>query len=376
MNAERAPHMVDATGVDDFSRRGLAFAAVHVGHDTARLVPNLHSRVELLREGALALPVTVDDGTQANAWVCSPRTTYADYAMEEAARAAPWLAWPCAGLGAGLRAWLGHAGVDRVAMLNNWLLSTNLPPALADVPLAAVFDQAHARWPGHALWWRSLNEVDHADWIAALERHGFRRIASRQVYLYDDWPTLAKRHYNLRHDLRLLERDDLRGVDDAVIDEADYARIAALYEQLYVGKYSRHNPRYSAAFLRAWHRAGLLEFAALRAADGGLRSVVGLFRQGGALTAPIVGYDTTRPRTEALYRWLAARACGTAMDRGLRLNFSAGAAHFKRLRGGRPALEYSLVSTRDVPRRTRRAVATLGVLSRRVAAPLLRRYEL
>ena len=360
----------------DFSRRAHAFAQVHVGHDTTQFAPNLHSRVELLQQGALALPVTVDDGDVVNAWVCSPRTTYADCATEEAQRAAPLIGRPLGWLGARASAWLRRSGIDRVAALNNWLLSTNLYPPLAPVALGEVIAQARERWPTHALWCRSLNDIDNADWIAALERLGFARVASRQVYLFDDWPALARRHHNLKTDLKLLTRTDLSPTGDAGIGEADYARIAALYTLLYLDKYSRHNPRYTAAFMRAWHRAGLLEFDALRDGDGTLQNVVGLFRQGRTLTAPIVGYDTARPTSWALYRRLSASAFATAMARGQRLNFSAGAAHFKRLRGGRPAMEYSLVCTRHLPRRTRRMVASIGALTRGIAVPLLRKFEL
>ena len=361
----------------DFSDRARAFARVHVGADTTAFATNLHSRVELLEHAALALPVTVDDGGADNAWVASPSTTYAACAAEEAVRTAPRaFARPLAWLGAGASAWLHRAGIDRVAALNNWLLSTNLDPPLATVPLDAVIEQARARWPTHALWWRSLNEVDNADWIAALERAGFQRVASRQVYLFDDWPALARRHGNLKADLKLLARTDFARTGDTGIAEADYARIAELYTLLYVAKYSPHNPHYTPALLRAWHRAGLLEFDALRGADGQLQAVVGLFRQGRTLTAPIVGYDTARPLADGLYRRACASVFATAMARGQRLNFSAGAAHFKRLRGGQPAIEYSLVCTRHLPRRTRRTVAVLGALTRRVAVPMLRRFKL
>jgi hypothetical protein len=362
---------------EDFSARALAFAQVHAGRDTTAFAANLHSRIELLRHEGFAMPVTVDDGAADSAWVVSPRTTYADCAVEEGVRTAPrLLARPLAWLGAGAGAWLRRARIDRVAALNNWLLSTNLYPPLADTPLDALLAQARERWPTHALWWRSLNEVDNADWIAALERAGFERVASRQVYLFDEWPALVRAHGNLKTDLKLLARSDLARTPDAGIEDGDYARIAELYTLLYIGKYSPLNPRYTATLMREWHGAGLLEFDALRGADGRLQAVVGLFRQGRTLTAPVVGYDTARPLGEALYRRACAAVFDLAMARGLRLNFSAGAAHFKRLRGGRPAIEYSLVCTRHLPRRTRATVHVLGALTRRVAVPLLRKYKL
>jgi hypothetical protein len=361
---------------DDFSRRARAWFGIHGGRYTPAFARNLHSRAELVEVDGLALPATVDEGTHDSAWVCSPRATYSVCAMEEAARAVPWLDWPCAIAGAGLAAVLRYASVDRAVALNNWMLSTNLYPPLAQVPLDEVLAQARDRWPGHALWWRSLNDIDHADWIEALEARGFRRIASRQVYLFEDWDALWKRHPDLRRDRRLLDRTDLARTGDRGYSDADYDRIASLYAMLYLEKYSPSNPHYSSAFLRAWHRAGLLELDALRDGEGVLQSVTGMFRQGDTMTVPLVGYDTSRPLAEALYRRLNASAFEAARTRGLRLHLSAGAARFKRMRGGRPAIEYSLVSARGRPVRTRIATWSLAKLTAGIGVPLLRKYAL
>jgi hypothetical protein len=64
------------------------------------------------------------------------------------------------------------------------------------------------------------------------------------------------------------------------------------------------------------------------------------------------------------------------MELGGRLNFSAGAAGFKRLRGGVPAIEYSAVYARHLPRKTRNAIGVLSLATRRVGAPLLSKYGL
>lgn len=354
-----------------------AFAAVHAGNDVAALIPNLHARIDALHSPAGALPVTVHDGRAGDAWVCSPRTTYADYAAEESARYLPDWAGPPALRVIGS---IGHAlqwsGIDRAVSINNWLLSTNLYPALAHVDPAALVREAIERWPGHTLWFRSLNAHDNADWIAALQATGCQLVASRQVYLYDDFATLRRRHGNLKADLALLEKTPLQACRDADILDSDYARIAELYALLYIGKHSRFNPVYSADFLRLWHRAGLLGFDGFRDADGRLACILGIFWQGRTATAPIVGYDTAQPQKRALYRLATACAYRACLEHGWRLNFSAGAAGFKRLRGGIASIEYSAVHARHLPRRTRVAVDALSALTCRIGAPLLRRFQL
>lgn len=354
-----------------------AFATLHAGVPVQSLVSNVHARVETLDIGAGELPVSVHDGRAGDAWVCSPRTTYADYAAEEGGRYLPdWAAPLARRVIASHGPLLQWSGLDKAVSINNWLLSTNLYPALAQVDPAALLRQASARWPGHTLWFRSLNAHDNADWLAALQAAGCQLAASRQVYLYDDFDQLARRHGNLAADLALLRRTPLQPCHDDDITEADYARIAELYALLYIGKHSRFNPVYGADFLRQWHRAGLLTFDGFRADDGRLACIMGLFRQGRTATAPIVGYDTSQPQKTGLYRLATACAYRACRAHGWRLNFSAGAAHFKRLRGGVPSIEYSAVYARHLPRRTRLAVDALSTLTCRLGTPLLRRFRL
>jgi hypothetical protein len=365
------------TDAGTFARRARSFAAIHAGRATETLVSNLHARVETITTGAGDLPVSVHDSRSGDAWVCSPRSTYADYAAEECARHAPGWATPLAlhaipSIGRVL-AW---AGIDHAVTINNWLVSTNLYPPLALVDTTAVIAEAVERWPRHALWFRSLNEHDSVDWLTALRAGGCKLVASRQVYLYDDLASLATRHKNLERDLAFLGKTQLRHCPDADIVEADYLRIAELYASLYVGKYSRFNPQYGPELFRLWHRAGLLEFEGFRDARGQLVCVVGLTHQGRTCTTPVVGYDTAQPREAGLYRLAIACAFRACIARGWRLNLSAGAAGFKRLRGGVPSVEYSAVYARHLPRRTRAAFGVLSGATCRLGVPLLRKFRL
>ncbi|WIH04584.1 hypothetical protein KHF85_17680 [Xanthomonas translucens pv. graminis] len=366
----------DAEAGNDYAVQAQRFAALHAGRDAQHVAGNLYARIDMLQAGTLSMPVTVSEERTGNAWVCSPRTTYADYAAEEAARLLPRaLAAPLRGLCSGIGAWLDWARIDRAVTLNNWLLSTNLYPPLPREGLGALLDAARTRWPEHALWFRSLNRVDTPQWLEALQADGFTLIGSRQVYLYDDWPALL-RHRDLARDLKLTARTDLQRCGNAAIGEADYPRIAALYAQLYLDKYSRCNPAYRAAFLSAWHRAGLLHFDGFRDARGELVCITGLFGVGQTLTAPIVGYDLRQPQRLALYRTLTACGFEHALRYGRRLNQSAGAASFKRQRGGMPVIEYSAVDARHLPLRRRQPIAALGALTERIGVPLMRRYRL
>jgi hypothetical protein len=357
--------------------RAAAFGAIHGGADARLFGDNLRTKVDLLQAGGYLLPVTVNDDEADNAWVCSPLTTYRDYAREELERHIhPMIGAP---LGCVCRAYgrvLERAAIDRAVALNNWLLSTNIYPPLDRPQLEDLVGQARRRWPRHALWFRSLNDRQNRDWIAALAALDFRLVPSRQVYLFDDLRAKAARHANLKRDLQLLRRTPLARTDGGDFTLADYRRIEALYGMLYLDKYSRLNPRYTACFMARWHAAGLLQFHGFRDAAGTLQAVVGTFAQDGVITAPVVGYDTALPQSLGLYRLLMASVFDQAMASGATVNLSAGAAHFKRLRGGIPAIEYSAVLVSHMPAQTRRAVAALSALTTRIGIPLMQRFKL
>lgn len=358
---------------DDFSVRAARLADIHAGAPTRPYVGNLHTAVELLREGELTLPCTINHGEPANAWVCSPLATYGSYVIEEIERTIPrpW-SWPLQALCRGYRGVLSMAAIDNTVTVNNWMLSTNLYPACEPQALARLVAQLRERWPRHAIWFRSLNGRHNQPWIDALCALGFDLLPSRQVYLFDDLATA--KHANLRRDLQLLRRTPLKVAQD--FSAQDFQRIEALYGYLYLDKYSRLNPHYSAAFMQRWQQTGLLDVWGLRDDDGVLQAVLGTFRQGDTITAPIVGYNTALPRELGLYRLMMARVFDVARRDGLKVNLSAGAAHFKRLRGGIPALEYSAVLSSHLSLPRRAALRTLRGLTQSIGVPVMRRLEL
>lgn len=354
-----------------------AFASVHAGVPTPGYVGNIDVEVGTFEAGGLPFPVTINETGGENAWVCSPLTTYSRYALEEARRVVPRaVAWPVMAVIGAADRWLHAAGLDRAVSVNNWLLSTNLYPSADGIDFRAVCTELKARWPAHAIWFRSLNVVQHAHWLHALAAAGFELIPTRQVYLFRDVGRCASAHQNLKRDLKLLRSTPLQQVDGSAFSVDDFAASEALYGQLYLEKYSRLNPRYTAAFLQAWQRAGLLELTGFRDESGQLRAVVGIFAQGSLLTAPIVGYDTAWPQSAGLYRLLMAHVLSMTCERSGTLNLSAGASHFKRLRGGEPAIEYSAVLCEHLPKPTRRALGLLRVLTTKLGVPIMERFKL
>lgn len=371
-------------------------------------VANVSADVAALAAGGAVMPLVRVDAAPAspNAYVCSPTTHYVDYARREVelelharkrevSQGGPALLETLPGA---VSDWAHEAGrsllraalppalealrplmrwseVERIVYVNNWLLSTNLYPALGAADVAAIRDGLLAAYPDHTIVFRSLNEGLNGPLIAALEGLGFERVFSRQVYLLDPRDGAYRRRNNYGNDRRLARRSAYRwrGADE--IPPGASERLRALYDDLYIGKYSRYNPRLTARFIAEALAGGWLTVLALEA-GGRLDGVLGFIEQHGVLTAPLVGYDRGVAANAGLYRLLMLELVEQAAARGRVLHLSSGAASFKRLRGGEPWAEYSLVYHRHLPARRRLPWRLLAWLSRRAIIPLMEWYQL
>jgi hypothetical protein len=355
-----------------------AYATTFARRGSEHLIANVRTRVLVLLDGDVAVPVTVNDAEYDNSYVCSPHTAYVAYARAELhLLRRPWLQ---AGLGHVINvagAALRRGQINRMVVVNNWMLSTNLYSRGWAPNVPALTTLLTRAFPDHYLCFRSLNAWTNARLSHTLARNGYRLVASRQVYAFDHLQDTWAGRKDVRRDRRLLHQTAYRVVQHDELGEPDYARMAALYAGLYRQKYPGHNPAFTAEYMRLCHRERLMAFVGLRGPDEArLDGVVGLFAVDKVLTAPIVGYDTALDRRLGLYRLLMLQPFAAAMQSGSSINLSAGAAEFKRLRGGRPVIEYSAIFDRHLAGHRRLAIVVLGLLANRIAVPLMRKLQL
>jgi len=346
-------------------------------HGARWCAPNLKTRCYFLKVDGFELPLTVNEAEWENSWVCSPYTHYVTYAQEEVRRAvSPGLGVPFAALLEGVGGWFRAAECNRVVMVNNWLMSTNPWPAWNGRSLSATLDRLKARWPSHALVFRTLNARESGPLMEALRAAGARLIPSRQVWWYDPGSIAVKRSRDVRKDAALLNRGDLERVDHEDLSESDFPSLQALYEDLYLRKYSQHNPRYSVDWLLHLWRGRNLRFTALRHPDGHFVGVEACGPIHRTMVSPIVGYDLSLPASLGLYRRLAVLPILAAREQGLPLNLSAGVGRFKAHRGGEPVMEYLAVVDRHLPLARQLPWRFIEVLSRGVLAPVVKHWRL
>lgn len=331
---------------------------------TRKLVTNAASRMLLLRSGPCDLPVTVDDGTLGHSYVSSPHSAYVLYARDEIALlglgharfAASAVLRTLSGLLRAMR-------LNRAVHLDNWLLSTNLHGAWEGAGLAQMRTLLSERFPDHFLIIRSLDPWTCPALLDAVRQDGWTLLPARQVWVTDDLAAQWLPRGQTRADAKALRRSGLQTEQARNLTRDDCERIADLYHQLYVRRYSAINPIFTPDFIQASSAIGLLTFLMARDGQGQIMAFSALRSAGGVGTVPLMGYDMTRPQSEGLYRIASYMAAETAMHAGLRFHGSSGAGEFKRSRGARGVIEYMAVDARHLspPRRAGLAVLAAGL---------------
>lgn len=341
---------------------------------TRNLVTNAASLMLLLRSGAVDLPVSVDDGTLGHSYVTSPHSAYVLYARDEIALlglgrmrlAADAVLRTLSGLLRSMR-------LNRAVHLDNWLLSTNLHGDWTGQGLARMRALLSALYPDHFLIVRSLDPWTCPALLEAVRADGWTLLPARQVWVTDDLASEWRPRNQTRNDARALRRSGLLAEQPAQLGQADCRRIAELYHQLYVGRYSAINPIFTPRFIALSASTGLLSYCVARDEAGRIMAFSALRSAGGVGTVPLMGYDTARPQAEGLYRIASYLAGELAMSRGLRFHGSAGASHFKRNRGARGVMEFMAVDARHLSRARRAGLAVLAAGLDRIMKPLLER---
>jgi hypothetical protein len=340
------------------------------------LIRQLATRFDRCNSDSVVIPITVNDFHRHNCYVVSPLTLIVYYSRDELPKVANrLLRGVCWGLTVLLEWPLRLAALDRLVVVNNQCLSTNMySRAWQSLQPQSFTATLITDYPDYALMLRSVNGVQHQALQKKLEADGWTPVVTRQVYLFGCNDHNLLRH-NTRMDNKLLQQPgwyfQLLDIDS----REQFLQAEDLYNQLYLQKYSQHNIQFSANYLIEMQRSKLLKIYGLYH-SGEILGVVGVVVIDGTMTVPIVGYDTSQPIKKALYRRLMAFSLRYARLNNLDLNLSSGAPDFKRLRGGRAEIEYSYVQTLHLPWSRRIAWNILSWLSLYLYRPLLKRCEL
>lgn len=341
------------------------------------LVANVRTRWLALRSGERLYPVTVNNGEYGDSYVCLPHSAYVLYGRRELELVDVGLLKPL--LRAGLLLVdlaLRLARANHIVHVDNWLLSTNLHGDWDGSDAQAIREYLQSLFPQHVIAVRSVDPWSSPGLDAALRADGWLMLPSRQVWVVSDLNSQWRPRRATGHDRRLLAGSGLLVEDVRTLRPGDAERIAQLYRMLYVDKYSGLNPVFTPAWIVCTHETGAIRYRVARDDDGAIQSVAGSLVRGDVLTPPVVGYDTTKPRDAGLYRIASYLFTEQAEQLGLRMNSSAGAADFKRIRGARPVIECTAVWVGHLSLWRRWLLRTFGALLWTLVVPGMRRRQL
>ncbi len=337
------------------------------------LIGNVRSEMHLVRAGNRLLPVSVNHGDMGGSYVSLPHSAYALYAREELDLVdLGWMDRPARLVISLADKLLRAIQVNHVVQIDNWLLSTNLHGDWRGEEIDRLRENLVARYPDHYLAIRSVDPWTCPELLTALEKDDWLLIPSRQIWVTDDMERDWYRRNNVKNDRRALRRSGLTVSDVAQLTREEAERIVALYRMLYLEKYSCLNPDYGARWLQLAVESRLLKLRLARDAEGIIMAAAGFVVRDGIATNPMLGYDTSRSQSEGLYRIACYLFGDYARTHGLRVNGSAGAAHFKQLRGARSEVEYTAFHVRHLSLRRQRAMQVAAKLMNMIVVPVMK----
>ena len=366
-----------ATSSTDRNRIANAYVDAFTRNGARHYIGNLDTQIDSYHWGDHALPLTVNDGFAGESFICSPRNGYIDYTLEELQnfpnrRAIPLLQGVVRGVG-GL---LALSDIDRVVHVNNWMISTNLPVALDPALARTARDALVARYPQHFIAMRSLTQHYDAPLIAALRDAGWVMVPSRQVFVIDDIARDGMPRRDMKRDEVLRQKTGLSYDEPDQLSASDAARMAELYRQLYIQKYSQLNPVYTPAFFAMSHAIGMIRYLVWRDAAGVIQAMGGMHHLGKHAAMPMLGYNTAADQQLGLYRLAFHAGSRYAMRHRALFNMSSGATGFKRNRGAVAKMEFTAFYLRHLPAHRRYPFSLLHRVADRIGAPLLEKYQL
>lgn len=341
------------------------------------MISNVRTRLYAMKSEGRVFPVTENDGEVGDSYVCLPHSAYILYALEEMKFVDIGFTEPLMRflIGAADRLLL-KSGINKIVHLDNWLLSTNLHGDWKGHDLPAMRENLVAKFPDHILAVRSVDAWSCPDLLANGKADDWLLLPSRQIWVTQDMKAEWRPRNAIGNDRRLINNSPLMMENMSTLRAGDAERISELYHNLYVGKYSALNPIFTPRFIEMTHATGMLTYRGARDQNGQLQAVAGSFVRNGILTPPVVGYDTSRPKKEGLYRIACYLFSELAEMEGFKLNGSAGAPGFKALRGAKSEIEYTLFYVKHLPWQRRMIFNGLALLLNRVAVPLMKRLKL
>ncbi|KAL0479526.1 hypothetical protein AKO1_007726 [Acrasis kona] len=376
----------------------------------------------------VVVPITVNIQEQYESYNCytaSPYHHYISYGLAEA-EANPLhytLKLLIRTIAAVIAFFFRFTNLEKVVIVNNWLVSTNLYSNFNSDQIEAITTFLCAKYPSHAIIYRSINEAITKDLYQRFSNLNFLPIPSRSIYTSDSRDPKLWRVRNVKQDIDLTNRTCVIGpitqgqelgekkyeilqhkyLKELTTDQegkisADHPivlRIVELYNYLYLNKYPDLNVQFTPAFVADSLQNNILNVEAIRnISTNSIDGVVGFYRRvyypyneqeqeweydkkRTVQTCPIFGYDISfNVDSHPMYKILSVISALDGKNKDVIINQSSGAAQFKRFRGCKGCIEYSCIYESHLPIMRRVPWRILYLASEYIAKPIVKYYKL
>lgn len=268
--------------------------------------------------------------------------------------------------------------IDKIIFFNNYCFSTNLfeefweNPDFLENCVPSLLEEFTKTYPNHILAFRSVNQAQNPHLFNYLQKNKWLKITSRQIYWINEIK-LCMQSSDFKSDNKFLNSGDLRIF--RADENSDFNRIVALYNELYLIKYSPHNIQFSAKYLQSMVKNNFIDCYYFKNKNDKIVGVVAFKQTQNAISIPIIGYDLQEQKKYPIYRSIQAFATKYVKE-GYFFNHSSGASDFKRSRYSYPEIEYLFVYPHHLPCLKRILIKIISFLSLRVYRTTLQKFKL
>ncbi len=338
-------------------------------------IKNVTTRLFMLQVDDHVLPVTVNDKEYDNSYLTS--NYFAIRYLEEmlSQKKSLFAAFQKQFI-KGIGFFLKKLKINKIIIINNWLLTTNIYPNLSNGQVQAITEAVKKRFPDHVITFRSLDEHKCSHLANHLAKHRYRLLGSRFVFIYDPAQKVnfsSKVIYHHRRDRRLIETEGYKVFDEEGVQSHDLSHLLKLYNNhIYISRHTKYSPQYTEKYLKRAIEKGFFKIIGLKKEDE-ILGVLGCFKCNGTMTIPFFGYDTEKGEANHLYRMLTILAIEEAEKKGMILNDGSGSSAPKRYRGMKPFPEYIAIYDRHLPFYRRLFWGVAQRVVNGVAFPLVKR---
>ena len=333
---------------------------------------NIAATFIIIKIGDTVIPSSINDEVGENSYVCSPYSYFGKYPLD-CLKNSPkkFLKFAATRLYQGFSHILKRTGIDKSIIINNWLFATNLMPTLSMSTIEKLCQKLSQVYPNHSLVVRCIDPLTSFETFQNLQKLNFKMIASKQIFIA--YPDKVIKSRIFKSDFKLLQNSNLDIEHIAKFTDMELARVLDLYTEVYVGKYSNLNPKYTTRFLRHLQDSKFMNFIVLRQ-NQKIVGVVGYYSLHGMMNCPIFGYDMSIPQSHGLYRQLSTVLMLEAQKQGLIFHQSAGASMYKTIRKATALIEYQAVYSQNLSLPKKLTWQMLSSLSNNFGIPIMKKY--